>query len=57
MPEFKIILEKCVQTYNDDNKKHFLKMLSKIEFLNTGISPLILNQLIYTTPCRRYDAE
>jgi CRP-like cAMP-binding protein len=50
------MVEKCVQTYNDDSKKHILTMLRKIEFLKTGISPLILNQLVYTTPCRQYDA-
>lgn len=31
-------------------------MLKKIDFLREGIDPLILNELIYTTPCVQYEA-
>jgi len=30
-------------------------MLKKIEFLREGVSPLILNKLVYTTPVKEYD--
>lgn len=56
LPEFYTMMEKCVQTYNDESKRHILTMLRKIDFLKTGISPLILNQLVYTTKWRHYDA-
>ena len=31
-------------------------MLRKVEFLREGIAPSILNQLVYTTPSRVYNA-
>ena len=31
-------------------------MLKKIDFLREGINPLIINELIYTTPCVQYEA-
>lgn len=49
------MVEKCVQTYNDERKKTIMTMLKKIEFLREGIPPLILNQLIYTVPCKEYE--
>jgi CRP-like cAMP-binding protein len=55
MPEFKSILEKYVQGYNDESKRHILSMLKKIDYLKQGISPVILNNLIYTTPSKEYD--
>ena len=33
-----------------------MSMLMKIEFLKEGIPPLILNELIYTAPCKQYDS-
>lgn len=33
MPEFKSILEKYVQGYNDESKRHILSMLKKIDYL------------------------
>ena len=33
MPEFKSTLEKCVQGYNDESKRHIFNMLKKIDFL------------------------
>ena len=55
MPEFHSMVEKCVQGYNDDSKKHILQMLKKIEFLREGVPDVILNKLIYTTPSIQYD--
>jgi hypothetical protein len=49
------MLEKCVQTYNDDGKRHILSMLNKIDFLKEGISPVILNKLVYTVRAKQYD--
>lgn len=42
------MVERCVQTYNDDGKRHIVSMLKKIDFLKQGISPVILNKLVYT---------
>ena len=56
IPEFHNMIEKCIQTYNDDHKKHILTMLRRIEFLREGISPLILNQLVYTIHSEAKDA-
>jgi len=50
------MIEKCVQNYNDESKRHIYTMLKKIDFLREGIDPLILNELIYTTPCIQYEA-
>ena len=55
LPDFKSMIEKCVQTYNDDGKRHILTMLKKIDFLKEGIPPVILNKLVYTIRCRQYD--
>ena len=49
------MIEKCVQTYNDDGKRHILSMLKKIDFLKEGIPSVILNKLVYTIRCRQYD--
>jgi hypothetical protein len=56
MPEFKSTLEKYVQGYNDDSKRHILSMLKKIDYLKEGISTVILNNLVYTTPFKEYEA-
>lgn len=50
MPEFQSMVEKCVQGYNDESKKHILTMLRNIEFLKEGVPDVILNKLVYTTP-------
>ncbi len=50
MPEFYSMVEKCVQGYNDESKRHIFGMLKKIEFLNKGVPDVILNKLVYTTP-------
>jgi len=42
------MIENCVQTYNDDGKRHILSMLKKIDFLKEGIPSVILNKLVYT---------
>jgi len=55
LPDFKSMIENCVQTYNDDGKRHILSMLKKIDFLKEGIPPVILNKLVYTIRCRQYD--
>jgi CRP-like cAMP-binding protein len=55
MPEFQSMVEKCVQGYNDESKKHMYAMLKKIEFLKEGVPDVILNKLVYTTPAVQYD--
>ena len=50
MPEFHSMVEKCVQGYNDESKRHIFGMLKKIEFLKEDVPDVILNKLIYTTP-------
>lgn len=55
MPDFNMMVENYLLTYNDDSKKHITSMMKKIEYFRDGITPSILNHLVYTTPTRHYD--
>ena len=55
MPDFNMTIENYALTYNDDSNKHITSMMKKIEYLRDGITPNILNHLVYKTPTRHYD--